>query len=91
MVSTFNTCHSAITSSMAIVPTTNGFIDAFTSSMTQLIPDITSYFAPKQTPGSCIEEALSPLSLSALQSDLGELSRTGPTARFAKHFGGAML
>jgi hypothetical protein len=31
---------------MAIVPTTNGSIDAFSSNPTQLILDISGYFAP---------------------------------------------
>jgi hypothetical protein len=31
---------------MAIVATTNGKIDAFASNLTQLILDISSYFAP---------------------------------------------
>jgi len=35
-----------ITSNLAIVPTTNGSIDAFASGITQLVLDISSYFAP---------------------------------------------
>jgi hypothetical protein len=31
---------------MAIVPTTNGSIDAYADGLTQLILDISSYFAP---------------------------------------------
>jgi hypothetical protein len=31
---------------MAIVPTTNGTIDAFTTNPTQLVLDLSSYFAP---------------------------------------------
>jgi hypothetical protein len=31
---------------MAIVPTNNGSIDAYASALTQLILDISSYFAP---------------------------------------------
>jgi hypothetical protein len=31
---------------MAIVPTANGFIDAFTTNKTDLILDVFSYFAP---------------------------------------------
>jgi hypothetical protein len=31
---------------MAIVPTANGSIDAFSSNSTQLILDLSSYFAP---------------------------------------------
>lgn len=36
----------SIVSNMAIVPTTNGYIDAYASSTTQLSLDIMSYFAP---------------------------------------------
>ena len=46
LVSTLNAYDGSVTSNMAIVPTSNGFIDAFASSMTQLILDISSYFAP---------------------------------------------
>jgi hypothetical protein len=45
-VSTLNAYDGAVTSNMAIVPTTNGSIDAFTSDSTQLILDLSSYFAP---------------------------------------------
>jgi hypothetical protein len=45
-VSTLNATDGAVTSNMAIVPTTNGTIDAFSTDSTQLILDISSYFAP---------------------------------------------
>jgi hypothetical protein len=45
-VSTLNALDGAITSNMAIVPTSNGFIEAFASNPSQLILDISSYFAP---------------------------------------------
>jgi hypothetical protein len=45
-VSTLNAPDGAITSNMAIVPTSNGSIDAYASQETQLILDISSYFAP---------------------------------------------
>lgn len=45
-VSTLNAIDGAITSNMAIVPTMNGSIDAFANDLTQLILDISSYFAP---------------------------------------------
>jgi hypothetical protein len=45
-VSTLNAYDGAITSNMAIVPTANGSIDAFSSNPTQLILDLSSYFAP---------------------------------------------
>ena len=45
-VSTLNANDGAVTSNMAIVPTNNGRVDAFSSNPTQLILDISSYFAP---------------------------------------------
>jgi hypothetical protein len=44
--STLNAWDGAVTSNMAIVPTNNGSIDAFADGTTQLILDISSYFAP---------------------------------------------
>ena len=46
LVSTLNALDGIITSNMAIVPTTNGSIDAFASNTTQLVLDISAYFAP---------------------------------------------
>jgi hypothetical protein len=45
-VSTLNATDGAITSNMAIVPTTNGSINAFVTNLTDLILDLSSYFAP---------------------------------------------
>ncbi|HUI85072.1 MAG TPA: hypothetical protein VL240_12660 [Candidatus Binatia bacterium] len=45
-VSTLNALDGAVTSNMAIVPTTNGSIDAFAANPTNLILDISGYFAP---------------------------------------------
>jgi hypothetical protein len=45
-VSTLNAIDAAVTSNMAIVPTQNGSIDAYASQATQLILDISGYFAP---------------------------------------------
>ncbi len=45
-VSTLNAFDGAITSNMAIVPSQNGSIDAFGSNPTQLMLDISGYFAP---------------------------------------------
>ena len=45
-VSTLNAEDGFITSNMAIVPTNNGSIDAFAAALTQLILDISGYFAP---------------------------------------------
>jgi YVTN family beta-propeller protein len=46
LVSTLNALDGSISSNMAIVPTNNGKVDAFASGITQLILDISSYFAP---------------------------------------------
>ncbi|HUK43576.1 MAG TPA: YncE family protein [Candidatus Bathyarchaeia archaeon] len=46
VVSTLNANDGFITSNLAIVPTNDGSIDAFASSQTQLILDISGYFAP---------------------------------------------
>lgn len=46
VVSTLNAVDGWITSNMAIVPSVNGKIDAYAAGMTQLILDISSYFAP---------------------------------------------
>ena len=45
VVSTLNALDGAITSNLAIVPTTNGSISAFASNATHLILDISGYFA----------------------------------------------
>jgi uncharacterized repeat protein (TIGR03803 family) len=45
-VSTLNAADGWITSNMAIVPNVNGKIDAYAAGLTQLILDISSYFAP---------------------------------------------
>jgi hypothetical protein len=46
VVSTLNAADGSITNNMAIVPTNNGKVDAYASGLTQLILDISSYFAP---------------------------------------------
>ena len=46
LVSTLNAGDGAITSNMAIVPSTNGFISAFASNATHLVLDISGYFVP---------------------------------------------
>jgi hypothetical protein len=46
LVSTLNAIDSAITSNMAIVPTNNGSISAYAQSLTELILDVSGYFAP---------------------------------------------
>jgi len=45
-VSTLNAYDGYITSNMAVVPTNNGSIDAYAAALTQLILDISAYFAP---------------------------------------------
>lgn len=45
-VSTLNSVDGSITSNMAIVPTTNGSVNAFVTDLTQLFLDLSSYFAP---------------------------------------------
>lgn len=45
-VSTLNSLEGAVTSNMAIVPTNNGSIDAYATDLTQLVMDISPYFAP---------------------------------------------
>jgi hypothetical protein len=46
LVSTLNAIDGAVTSNMAIVPTSNGLVSAFGSNPTQLVVDIFGYFAP---------------------------------------------
>ncbi len=46
LVSTLNAQDGFVTSNMAIVPTTNGSIDAFPSNPTHLVVDIFGFFAP---------------------------------------------
>jgi hypothetical protein len=46
LVSTLNAIDGAVTSNMAIVPTLNGKVDAYSTDPTDLILDISSYFAP---------------------------------------------
>jgi hypothetical protein len=46
LVSTLNAVDGAITSNMAVIPAANGSIDAYAAGLTQLILDISSYFAP---------------------------------------------
>jgi len=43
---TLNAIDGALTSNMAIVPETNGFIDAYVSNPTYVILDLSAYFAP---------------------------------------------
>ena len=45
LASTLNSYDGAVTSNMAVTPTTNGFIDAYASNPTQLVLDVSSYFA----------------------------------------------
>jgi hypothetical protein len=45
-VASLNAIDGAITSNLAIVPTTNGLISIFASNPTHLVLDVTGYFAP---------------------------------------------
>ncbi len=54
-VSTLNAADGVIASNMALVPTTNGSIDAFAANPTQLILDISGYFAPSVSVRRSIE------------------------------------
>ena len=45
-VSTLNAYDGLTTSNLAIVPTANSYIDAYAEGLTQLILDISGYFAP---------------------------------------------
>jgi hypothetical protein len=46
LVSTLNALDGSISDNMAIVPSINGKVNAYASGLTQLILDISSYFAP---------------------------------------------
>ena len=46
VVSTLNATDGAITSNMAIVPTNNGSVSAFTSNPSHIVLDVSGYFAP---------------------------------------------
>jgi hypothetical protein len=46
LVSTLNALDGSISDNMAIVPNINGKVNAYASGLTQLILDISSYFAP---------------------------------------------
>ena len=54
-VSTLNSFDAAVYSNMAITPTTNGYVSAFTSSPSHLILDISGYFAGLQTNAPTVE------------------------------------
>jgi DNA-binding beta-propeller fold protein YncE len=46
VVSTLNAADAMVTSNMAVVPNANGKIDAYADGLTQLVLDISGYFAP---------------------------------------------
>jgi len=46
VVSTLNSLDGSVTSNMAVVPTTNGLVNAYAAGTTYLILDISGYFAP---------------------------------------------
>ncbi len=45
LASTLNAVDGAVTSNMAVTPTSNGFVNAYASNPTQLLLDVSSYFA----------------------------------------------
>jgi Bacterial Ig-like domain (group 2) len=66
-VSTLNASDGAITSNMAIVPTFNGAIEAFSTDSTQLILDLSSYFAPASAVTS-VSTSCSPVTIQSGQT-----------------------
>ncbi len=66
-VSTLNANDAAVTSNMAVVPATDGIISAFAFSATQLILDISSYFA--LAPGSNADYVLAVCNGECTESD----------------------
>src|SRR3974390_2144950 len=52
LVSTLNAYDGSVSSNMAIVPTSNGSIDAYSSDKTDLVLDVNGYFAPAPPAGS---------------------------------------
>ena len=46
VASTLNALDGAVTSNLALVPATNGWISAFPSNPTHLVVDVSGYFAP---------------------------------------------
>jgi hypothetical protein len=45
VAATLNAVDGVVTSNLAVVPTTNGFVNAFASNLTQLVVDVFDYFA----------------------------------------------
>jgi uncharacterized repeat protein (TIGR01451 family) len=69
LVSTLNAGDGAITSNMAIVPTNNGSISAFATDPTQLICDISGYFALYNGIAGPVITSISPYSVSINSPD----------------------
>lgn len=70
LVSTLNSYDGALTSNMAIVPTTNGSIDAYGTDPTNLILDISSFFA------SSLSQQTYPLSVASNGTGFGTITST---------------
>jgi hypothetical protein len=58
LVATLSALDAAVTSNLAIVPTNNGSISTFASNPTQLIMDLSGYFAPASQPPAIISSAI---------------------------------
>lgn len=57
VVSTLNALDGYITSNMAIVPNDNGYTDAYAAGLTNLVLDISSYFAPTPAKGAPVKRS----------------------------------
>jgi len=99
LVSTLNAEDGSVTSNMAIVSTTNGSIDAFASSDTQLILDVSGYFASPPGPtavfvGDSVMSAwLTPAVLAANPGWVAQTSAAGveeTTAQIRARFAAAL-
>jgi lysophospholipase L1-like esterase len=55
LVSTLNATDGLVTSNLAIVSGSHGLVDAYASNSTQLLLDISSYFAPSAPPAPMVE------------------------------------
>jgi DNA-binding beta-propeller fold protein YncE len=82
VVSTLNAYDGFIASNMAIVPNVNGSLDAYASQLTQLILDISGYFAPLPPLGTRLQERGSGL---RARPTKGVERSTRPSGRMLPH------